>query len=211
MKKALWIISAILAIAIGLYPSLYFLMKEKFGLLLTKSPELLANGVWWTAFYTHIVLGGIALLVGWTQFNSQWRKKYLNTHRLVGKIYVFSVLLSGLGGGYIAFFATGGWLNSLGFGLLDIIWVYTTWRAFTDAKNKNIISHQRMMIYSYAACFAAVTLRLWLPILMVIFQDMEIAYGIVAWLCWMPNLFVAYRLTANIPLSKTAYSVENVQ
>jgi uncharacterized membrane protein len=201
MKKVLWVIGAILAILIGLYPSLYFLVKEKFGLLLTKSPTLLANGIWWTAFYMHIVFGGIALLVGWSQFNSQWRKKYLNAHRLIGKIYVFTVLMSGLGGAYIAFFATGGWLNSLGFGLLDIIWVYSTWRAFTDAKNKNIPSHQRMMIYSYAACFAAVTLRLWLPLLMMIFNDMEIAYGIVAWLCWVPNLLVAYKLTENIPLS----------
>ena len=47
------------------------------------------------------------------------------------------------------------------------------------------------MIYSYAACFAAVTLRIWLPILLKIFGDFIIAYSIVAWLCWVPNIIVA--------------------
>ncbi len=48
-----------------------------------------------------------------------------------------------------------------------------------------------MMIYSYAACFAAVTLRLWLPMLTALFHDFKTAYRIVAWLCWLPNLAVA--------------------
>jgi hypothetical protein len=48
-----------------------------------------------------------------------------------------------------------------------------------------------MMIYSYAACFAAVTLRIWLPLLISITGDFFIAYPIVAWLCWVPNLIVA--------------------
>ncbi|GAB4428835.1 MAG: hypothetical protein OHK0039_47410 [Bacteroidia bacterium] len=44
---------------------------------------------------------------------------------------------------------------------------------------------------SYAACFAAVTLRLWLPILTALLGDFLPAYRIVAWLCWVPNLLVA--------------------
>ena len=50
------------------------------------------------------------------------------------------------------------------------------------------------MIYSYAACFAAVTLRIWLPLLIVSLGDFITAYRIVAWLCWVPNLMVAYFL-----------------
>ncbi len=47
------------------------------------------------------------------------------------------------------------------------------------------------MIISYALCFAAVTLRIWLPILEVVFGDFNTAYIITAWLCWIPNLIGA--------------------
>ena len=37
--------------------------------------------------------------------------------------------------------------------------------AVGEARKGDIISHQKFMTYSFAACFAAVTLRIWLPIL----------------------------------------------
>lgn len=51
-----------------------------------------------------------------------------------------------------------------------------------------------MMVYSYALCFSAVTFRLWLPLLIWLFSDFTPAYQLVAWLCWIPNLLVAYLL-----------------
>jgi dolichyl-phosphate-mannose--protein O-mannosyl transferase len=59
-----------------------------------------------------------------------------------------------------------------------------------------------MMIYSYAACFAAVTLRIWLPLLIMIFGDFIIAYTIVAWMCWIPNLIVARLITRKLTTQK---------
>lgn len=56
------------------------------------------------------------------------------------------------------------------------------------------------MIYSYAACFAAVTLRIWLPLLTAAFLgDFIKAYTIVAWLCWVPNIIVAYFIVRRLP------------
>lgn len=46
------------------------------------------------------------------------------------------------------------------------------------------------MLYSYAACFGALTLRILLPMLIILFQDYIAAYRLVAWLCWVPNLLV---------------------
>ena len=92
---------------------------------------------------------------------------------------------------YIGFFATGGLVSSLGFICLGVIWFYTTLMAYIHIKNKRINQHQQMMIYSYAACFAAVTLRIWLPLLILTFGDFITAYKIVAWLCWIPNIIIA--------------------
>ena len=52
-----------------------------------------------------------------------------------------------------------------------------------------------MMIFSYTACFAAVTLRLWLPVLVSILGDFVRAYTLVAWLCRVPNIVVAGFIT----------------
>ena len=190
IKKILWILFILNALAIGLYPALYFLIDRKFGLLSTKSVALLENISWNIGFYVHILGGGLALLAGWSQFSNKLRTRYLGLHRNLGKLYVIAALLSGGTGFYIAFFATGGVVAATGFMALAVIWVYTTWRAYQHILQGRITEHQQWMLYSYAACFAAVMLRIWLPLLILLLQDFVTAYRIVAWLCWVPNLLV---------------------
>ncbi len=203
VKKISWWLFALLAIGVGLYPSLYFFIERTFGLLGSKSAMLLESTLWNTMFYAHIVLGGLALLIGWIQFSEAIRRRYLKIHRSIGKVYVIAVLISGIASLYIGYFATGGLISSLGFICLGVIWLYTTLAAFFAIKQKNLQRHQELMIYSYAACFAAVTLRIWLPILTSLFDGSFLpAYKIVAWLCWVPNLIVAYFIVQRT--SKTA-------
>ena len=190
-QKISKIVIALFAIIIGLYPSVYFFKERTFGLLSSKSNELLANALWNTAFYTHIIFGGIALLTGWLQFNTKLRLRYLSMHRTIGKIYIVCVLISSVASIGLGFFATGGFVTSTGFICLGIIWFTTTLLAYLKIKNIQIEQHRRLMIYSYSACFAAVTLRVWLPLLIMTFGDFIVAYSIVAWLCWVPNLLVA--------------------
>ena len=185
---------ALLAIAIGLYPVVYLIQDEIFGLLTSKSTELLNDDTWNLAFYTHISLGGVALLSGWSQFSSRLRQKYMEMHRILGKIYVLSVIFSGIASLYIAVYATGGMITSIGFFLLGVFWLISAIQAYRYVRKGDIMKHNTYMIYSYALCFAAVTLRIWLPLLTMAFGDFLPAYKIVAWLCWVPNLFVAYLL-----------------
>lgn len=191
-NKVAWFVFAFLAIGVGLYPSLYLFATEKFGLLFSKSDVLLGSTFWNMGFYGHIIFGGIALMTGWSQFSQKLRRKQLNLHRNLGKVYVASVLISGICAVGIGFFATGGWIPSLGFVLLGLVWLYTTMIAYSAIRKKDLSLHQGMMIYSYAACFAAVTLRIWLPLLQLAFGEFLIAYKIVAWLCWVPNLIFAH-------------------
>ncbi len=183
---------AFLAIMVGLYPLMYVFAAENSGLLQGKTAELLASQVWNVAFYSHISFGGLALLTGWSQFSKKIRAKNLKLHRNLGKIYVLAVLISGISSIYIGFFATGGIVSAMGFIGLGIVWLYTTLKAYKAIRSKDLQLHQGMMIYSYAACFAAVTLRIWLPLLTIAFGEFLIAYKIVAWLCWVPNIIFAY-------------------
>jgi uncharacterized membrane protein len=197
-KKISWIFLVILAIIVGLYPSIYFVIDRRFGLLQSKSNELLASNFWNLGFYTHIILGGLALLIGWTQFSTSFRNKNLQLHRKLGKVYVISVLFSSLAGIYIGFFATGGIISKLGFICLGFVWLSSTLIAYQYIRKGQIERHQKMMIYSYAACLAAVTLRIWLPVLSITFHNFIVAYTIVAWLCWVPNIIVANIISRRI-------------
>ncbi len=203
-KKIVWILFAVLSILIGLYPLKYLLNAGKIGILNGKPDWLLDSEVWKVSFYTHIVFGGVALLVGWIQFNAKLRLNRPHIHRFIGKIYVVTVLLSSFAGFYIALFADNGLWASLGFSCLAVIWFYTTLMAYLTVRNKQFIRHQCMMIYSYAACFAAVTLRIWLPILIMITGNYGISYITVAWLSWIPNLFVAYLIVKKSKLKSVS-------
>lgn len=191
-NKVSWTVFIILAIVIGLYPLIYFFVDGKIGLLESKSDELLGSIIWNIGFYGHILLGGLALLVGWVQFSKKLRNANLKRHRTIGKVYVLAVLISGICSLYIGFFANGGIIASLGFIGLGIVWLFTTVKAYVAARNKDFTLHKGFMIYSYAACFAAVTLRVWLPLLSMVFDDFITAYRIVAWLCWVPNMVFAF-------------------
>ncbi len=198
LKRVLWYVFAGLSIAIGLYPIGYFFIDSDAGLLSTKDALLLSSVFWNIGFYVHISMGGLALLVGWIQFSVQFRNKNLSLHRSIGKVYIFSVFLAAIAGACIGFFATGGPIAATGFVSLGVIWFVTTISAYQSARTGHIRHHQKMMIYSYAACFAAVTLRLWLPLLSNLMGGFIPAYRMVAWLCWVPNLVVAYALVKKL-------------
>tara|TARA_R110002167_G_scaffold94258_13_gene251791 strand:+ start:414 stop:1034 length:621 start_codon:yes stop_codon:yes gene_type:complete len=187
-----WIVFAILAIAVGLYPLTYFFLDREFGLLASKSDVLLSNTSWNIGFYGHILFGGLSLLIGWTQFSKRWRNANVKRHRTIGKVYIIAALISGSCGIFIAFNATGGFISSAGFMCLGALWLFTTVKAYLAVRKGDLSLHQGFMVYSYAACFAAVTLRIWLPVLSFILHDFVTAYRIVAWLCWVPNMIFAY-------------------
>lgn len=201
MKKTFWIPLGILSTLTGLYPIIYFLIDREFGLLSSKSAELLNDNLWNIAFYGHITLGGFALLIGWLQFSSKLRVKKTELHKTLGKLYVISVFVSGICGLFIALYATGGIISVLGFFTLGLIWLATTILGFKAIKNGDVKSHQKFMIYSYAACFAAVTLRVWLPVLAIAIGEFNTAYKMVAWCCWVPNMIVAFLIVKHKKLS----------
>ncbi|MFX0555268.1 DUF2306 domain-containing protein [Maribacter sp. CXY002] len=191
-NKVAWFVFGFLAIGVGLYPLVYVFADEAIALQLSKSKELLANVLWNIGFFGHILFGGLALMVGWVQFSKRFRNANLSRHRLIGRIYVFAVTISGICGIYIAFFATGGIVAKLGFLSLGVVWLFFTTSAYLAAKKSDLDKHKVFMIYSYAACFGAVTLRIWLPLLTLGFGSFIPAYRVVAWLAWVPNLIFAY-------------------
>jgi hypothetical protein len=58
------------------------------------------------------------------------------------------------------------------------------------ARRRRIDLHRAWMLRSYSLTFAAVTLRIWLPLSQVAGLPFLPSYQAIAWLCWVPNLIV---------------------
>lgn len=181
-----------LCLLIGLYPLLYILAEGPFGLLQNKPAAVISNPLWRVLFYLHILSGGAALAIGWLQFFTRVRVQRPRLHRTSGKLYVLLVIVSGTAALGIAPSSSTGWIAGLGFTSLAVIWLSVTVLAFNRIRQRDVRQHRSLMVYSYSACCAAVTLRLWLPLLLLVLKlDFTVAYPIVAWLCWVPNLLAA--------------------
>ena len=189
----------ILIFFVSAYPFINYVgITKKVGFLTLKSDEIFNSILWKTGFYLHIIFGALALFIGWTQFIKKWRNTYMSIHRFIGKIYIISVWLSCIGVFIISFSAEGGLIAFFGFFIGNIIWFYTTTKAYLVIKKKNILSHQKLITYSYAMCLGAVTLRVLLPNLVSITNNFLVSYQIVSWFSWIPNLIIAYYINKKI-------------
>lgn len=140
---------------------------------------------------THVAGSMVALLLGPFQFLPRLRrKKWLSIHRWTGRLYLLGVLVGGLSGFYMATLSHGGLITHLGFGSLAAAWLYTGSMAYGAIRQHNIKAHQAWMVRNYALTFAAVTLRLQLPLLTSLF-GFTAAYQTVSWTAWPPNLIIA--------------------
>ncbi|WP_342443585.1 DUF2306 domain-containing protein [Lysinibacillus sp. FSL K6-0075] len=195
MKKKLWLIVCGLALFIAGYSIVQYLLFDArqagfVQLKLMLSAKL--NSFWYMMLYIHIVFGVLALVIGPFTLSSKLREKNVKRHRILGSIYIVSILFGGLAGLYLALNATGGWVAQLGFALLSIGWLITMFQALVHIKKRNIQGHQKWMLRNYALTFAAVTLRIWLPLFTVLFgfDHFQYSYAVIAWLCWVPNFIV---------------------
>lgn len=154
-----------------------------------------------SVLYVHILGGGLALVLGPLQFWRGLRTRIPKVHRWIGRAYLAAVVLGGLAGFILAPVNQAGWVGLFGFGALSVLWIVTGWRAYTAIRRGDVASHQAWMIRNYSLTYAAVTLRIWLPLLimapLLLGQPIDEAtafpnaYAAVPFVAWLPNLVVA--------------------
>lgn len=190
----------IAAISIGVYAgsSLDRLAAE--SRVSIAHPYVLAPPVVQIAFYVHVVAASLALLLGPFQFIRRLRDRHRSAHRVTGRVYLGAVWAAAVAALVIAPFNSAGTIGTWGFAILAVLWATSGLMAYRAARRGRFDAHRAWMLRNYALTFAAVTLRLWLPVLMagygaVTGADADTAflwaYHIVPFLCWVPNLLVA--------------------
>jgi hypothetical protein len=138
----------------------------------------------------HAIVAPFALLLGPFQFVPQIRERHPLVHRWTGRAYVAAALVGGTAALATAPYASGGPVASLGFGMLALCWLGTTFAGWRAAVARNFALHRVLMRFSYGLAFAGVTLRLQIP-LGFVFLHFTSYREMSAWLaytCWLPNL-----------------------
>jgi uncharacterized membrane protein len=159
--------------------------------LLSKQ-DVLPLDAWRWAFYVHISTSLLTILSGLTQFSKTIYRQYAALHRIIGKIYVFTVLVLSAPSGFImALYANGGNYTRPAFVVLSLLWWWFTWCAYQAARNGAYQRHARFMMRSYALTWSAVSLR----VLQFFFGythilDYETAYLVAAYGGWLINLLI---------------------
>src|SRR6202034_2205381 len=103
----------------------------------------------------HTLCGMMALLIGPIQFSSRLRQRHLTIHRVLGRIYVFSVFIGAATGVALA----SGRPGFPGTSMQAAAWVVCTTAALITARNRQIIQHRQWMARSYAVTFTFVSSR----------------------------------------------------
>lgn len=187
LTKVTWSIMLLFAISISGY-AIAFLVIENLGSPYLKEKFFLTP----LATYSHIIGGAVALAIGSFQLSTTMRKKHLVLHRFMGRTYLIAVLFGGIGGLYMATVSMGGWVAHFGFGTLAVLWLTTGTMAYIRIRQGQVAEHRKWMIRNFSLTLAAVTLRVYLPIFPLLFKiEFELAYIIISWACWIPNLVVA--------------------
>lgn len=185
MRQKIWrILLSVSALAIAAY-GIYFLINYS---SMSESQSFAVKFQSLNPFFvqSHFLGGSLALITACIQL---WLKPGSSAHKLTGYAYVVSVCMGVVGGFYLAFHSHLGWSTGVAFLLLDFFWIFCTGYGIYSAIRKRSIDHQRWMLRSLAFTFAAVSLRVQAPLLMLV-TDMDTAYLIVAWSSWIINLIL---------------------
>ncbi|OKI22357.1 hypothetical protein A6A08_18960 [Nocardiopsis sp. TSRI0078] len=151
----------------------------------------------------HIATSVLALCLGTLQFVPALRRGQV--HRTIGRIYLFAGVFPGAVSGFcVAVLTTYGPTAQFGFGMLSVLWFVTAVQGLRAVRAGRVAEHREWMIRQYALLLAAVTLRVLLPFLIVLYSpQLDTVYGgdqetffrevyqVVPWLCWVPNLVIA--------------------
>ncbi|MFT4599960.1 MAG: putative membrane protein [Arenicella sp.] len=208
-KNIGWIVMTLFALLLCYTTAQYLTFEPNINFLIVKE-ELIFDAVWRPTFYIHVISAMIVILVGPFQFIKNLRNKNLRLHKMLGKIYAYGILAFAAPTGLImAFYAEGGQPSTIAFLIMGGLWFYTTIMAIIKVKQKNITEHQKWMYRSFALSFAAVTLRVLVPLMSLSnsFKE-ETVIVATAWLSWILNLifieiFIYYKFRNNHQPIKT--------
>jgi uncharacterized membrane protein len=200
-RCALWSVATLLSLLVVVVAAGYFRFDPSTYFTEQRSVYLAHR----LPLYVHIGGACLALATAPWQLSRALRRRLPRLHRATGRVYVAGVMVGGVGGLAMAPLSYGGPVAHLGFAVLALAWLTTTGLGLAAVRRGDLDRHRRWMVRSFALTFAAVTLRLYLGTYLGLQAAglapvaYSTAYAAIAWLAWVPNLALAWRLTSRPP------------
>lgn len=185
-NKVGWGLMTLLALATVLLVSRYLTLDP--AVFFTEQRAVYSAHL--TVLLLHVVGSMLALALGPFLFLPSLRVRWPAVHRWLGRVYLLGNLVGGSAGLMMSTYAYAGAIAGSGFATLALFWLATGLLAFIHIRNGNVHEHRRWMVRNFALTLAGVMLRLQLPLFSLVL-DFAVAYQMIAWLCWAPNLLVA--------------------
>jgi uncharacterized membrane protein len=190
-KPLLWTLMALAALSVLIITELPIL-RDHTGPNHTYLLRLIHDRV---LFIPHALFGTLALLIGPVQFSSRIRRKHLQFHRILGRVYAISVLIAAP----CAILIAAMWQPTLAVAtsVQGGAWFLCTAMAVLMARNGHIPQHRQWMIRSYAVTFLFILLRVpnfWPPFFNISDANFTLVDLIAVLLCFvLPDLAFNYR------------------
>ncbi len=155
----------------------------------------------------HITCGMTAALIGPFQFSQRLRKRYLQLHRLSGRVYVIAVMCGSVAAFRLAIGTTFGKAFGFGLEMLALAWCTTTLMAYYAVRQRQIQIHREWMVRSYVVTFAFVTFRVFndYPPMMNWLPDADRS-NVLIWACWALPLLITEVILQLRRMPRTAKS-----
>ncbi|MFI6095692.1 DUF2306 domain-containing protein [Lentzea sp. NPDC051213] len=160
-RQIAWAAVAVSAIGIAVFAAFPYLGGDP-----AQSRIPLNDGV--AYHYLSVVVHGmpacLVLFIGPFQFAAKLRARNPKLHRVLGRVYVVSMIFAAVAALVAATFSVSGASVQFGFYLLTAAWLYTIFQGYRSIRAGQIQLHRIWMIRNYALSFAAVALRIFLAI-----------------------------------------------
>ena len=190
-RGSFYVVLLLLAVPLSINALSYLNLDSEYGFLRLKK-DAITTGWYLPAYYAHVLIAAVILLIGLFQIHPTFGLRWRKTHRLMGKIYVGGILFFSAPGGLVmSMFINRGPVVQASFVLQCAIWFICTWLAYVRILQRDIQAHRQWILRSFALTLAAITLRIYVFLGSWSFDLAQpTSYATIAWLSWVPNLII---------------------
>lgn len=214
---------ALSCVAIAVFAPLPYLTQSwadlaKAGKGLAEHYATQPSAIRWSLI-VHASAGGLALLLTPVMASARLRTRRPVWHGRSGRVLLASILVAAGSGLVIAQVSYAGLVGRVGFSMLAVLWAASAVGAVRAAVRQDRPAHRAWTTRTLALTYSAVTLRLWLGVLVAAQRPgsdaaaklaFDRAYPIVPFLCWVPNLLLAEWMIRRRPVGSAVTTTPRV-
>lgn len=202
-RRSFYFVLLLLAVPLSFNALSYLNLDSDYGFLRLKR-NAIETGWYLPAYYAHVIVAAVILLIGFFQVHPTLGLRWRNIHRALGKVYVGGILFFAAPGGLVmSLFIGRGPVVQASFVLQCTLWFIFTWIAYIRIRERDIQSHRQWILRSFALTLAAITLRIYVFLGSWSFDlTHPTSYATIAWLSWVPNVLICewYLRVSNRPV-----------